>query len=300
MHRTVAAPLACVYALLIVYASVCPTPGWRTAMAPVGSFLLEPFPRYWTWFDVLSNFAGYVPLGGLLGWWALRATSARVATIGVCFVASLLSLVLEGMQEFLQSRVPSREDWLLNSGGAALGASLSRSLRTTAVMGRWSVWRRRWFTGRLRWAIVLLSIWPLALPGVWFVGFGCWTAGPASALLHSASQIAMFLLPLLIPFSALRPAAQRLAAARLGLHAAWLVRACAGLLLAGAAAVLLGLRACMAGADFPLTCPVGDFPGLQVRFQHMGQWLACCWLVGVLLFAAGPVRSGTTKTRIPI
>jgi len=59
-------PFALGYVALVVYASLFPFSGWRDQGIAPWSFLLAPWPRYWTGFDVVSNLLGYVPLGLLL------------------------------------------------------------------------------------------------------------------------------------------------------------------------------------------------------------------------------------------
>ena len=65
-HRSSAAPLACLYAALIVYASLYPFTGWRMPGVTPLAFLSLPWPRWWTGFDLVSNLLGYMPLGALI------------------------------------------------------------------------------------------------------------------------------------------------------------------------------------------------------------------------------------------
>ena len=55
MQKTAAWPLAGIYAALIVYASLYPFDNWRSQGVDWTAFLLAPWPRYWTGFDVLAN-----------------------------------------------------------------------------------------------------------------------------------------------------------------------------------------------------------------------------------------------------
>ena len=94
MHKTSAWPLAAIYAVLIVFASLFPFSGWRAQGLEPWMFLAAPLPPpYWTGFDVTSNLIGYAPLGFLLAlallrtgwtrgavWWdstAIRGTKAQ-------------------------------------------------------------------------------------------------------------------------------------------------------------------------------------------------------------------------------
>jgi VanZ family protein len=163
MHKTAATPLALIYAVLIVYASLYPFEDWRNQGMDAWSFLLAPPPRYWTWFDLAINLVGYVPFGSLLALSALRAGKSKRPLLFAFFCASLLSLCLETLQSFLPVRVPSREDWLLNSAGALLGAVVTLVLERLGAIDRWSHFRERWFVADSHGGLVLLATWPLAL-----------------------------------------------------------------------------------------------------------------------------------------
>ena len=82
-HRSSAVPLAWLYAGLIVYASLYPFTGWRMpGHAPLG-FLVAPWWHWWTWFDVVSNLLGYLPLGALLATALIRDGRSRVVAATV-------------------------------------------------------------------------------------------------------------------------------------------------------------------------------------------------------------------------
>ncbi len=165
LHKTSAAPLAAVYAGLIVYASLYPFVGLRDQGIVPWAFLTAPWPRYWTWFDLSSNFLGYVPLGVLvaLGLLRTRRAKARYAMALATVLGGLLSLVMETLQSYLPTRVPSTEDLALNFSGAALGALMASLLERLGVLERWSQFRARWFVPDSRGALVLLALWPVAL-----------------------------------------------------------------------------------------------------------------------------------------
>lgn len=163
MHKTAATPLALIYAVLIVYASLYPFADWRDQGMDVWSFLLAPLPRYWTWSDVVINLIGYMPFGSLLALSALRAERSQQPLLFAVLCASLLSLCMETLQGFLPVRVASREDWLLNSAGALVGAVVTLALERIGAIDRWSHFRRRWFVSNSHVGLVLLATWPLAL-----------------------------------------------------------------------------------------------------------------------------------------
>ena len=126
--------LAGAYILLLVYASLHPLQGWQLTPRGFWSMLLAPWPRYWTGFDVGANVLAYLPLGWLsyLAWRGRRAAAGRAILL-----AAVLSLSMEGIQNFLASRVASNLDIAANTLGATLGVSLAWGMaRLRRVAGR--------------------------------------------------------------------------------------------------------------------------------------------------------------------
>lgn len=162
-HRTTAWPLALATLCLVVYASLYPFSDWRDQGLSPWAFLVAPWPRYWTGFDVGTNFLGYAPLGFLLSLSALRSGRAAHAVSLAACAATLLSLAMETLQSYLPSRVPSNVDFALNAAGAWVGALSASRLEKMGVLQRWSDFRARWFDAEARGALVLLALWPLAL-----------------------------------------------------------------------------------------------------------------------------------------
>ncbi|MFY7981301.1 MAG: VanZ family protein [Limnohabitans sp.] len=163
-RRTSAAwPLFCIYAVLIVYASLYPFENWRFQGVFSWAFLTAPWPRYWTGFDVLSNVLGYAPLGFLLALSLLRTRPHWPAITVATLFAGVLSLLLESFQMFLPVRVPSNVDTALNMVGAWAGAVAAHGLVWVGLVNRWSRFRDRWFESEADGALALLAIWPLAL-----------------------------------------------------------------------------------------------------------------------------------------
>ena len=171
-RRSAAWPLSCLYAGLVVYASLYPFEGWRIQGIAPWSFLTAPLPQYWTGFDVVSNVLGYAPLG-FLGCVAILRLCPRWPALGlVALLALLLSLLMESLQMFLPTRVPSNVDLGLNVAGAVAGALVARVLAAWGLVAHWSRWRDRWFVGDASGAMVLLAMWPLALLFPLSVPFG--------------------------------------------------------------------------------------------------------------------------------
>lgn len=169
-HKTSAWPLSLVYAALVVYASLYPFSGWRDQGMGPWEFLASPFPKYWTVFDFAANMLGYAPLGFLLalsflrrGGWSFVPGTNQAATLVALLAAGTLSLLMEGVQTYLPSRVPSNIDFALNLAGALVGAVAAAGLELAGAIDRWSRFRERWFVPESRGALVLLALWPFAL-----------------------------------------------------------------------------------------------------------------------------------------
>lgn len=244
-RNTAAWPLAWLYVGLIVYASLYPFAGWRVQGIAPWSFLLAPLPRYWTAFDVVSNVLGYAPLGFLACLAVHRLHPRWPAVLVVSLLAFMLALLLESLQMFLPMRVPSNVDLGLNLLGAWLGALLARGLAAWGALARWSRWCDRWFVPDNSGAMVLLTLWPVALLFPMAVPFGL---GQVFERLESAVANALedtpwidwlpmreldlqpllpisevlcialgMMLPCLLAFSVLRTLAQRMLASGMGL-----------------------------------------------------------------------------------
>ena len=192
------------YASAIVYASLYPLTNWRAADMPLWLFLTQPWPRYWTSFDLISNTLAYAPLAALLSlyfWPRLRGVSNVLIVASLC---GLLSLGMETAQHFLPKRVPSWVDIVTNILGAFIGATIA------------AVFAKSWYESQLfesltsRWlrpkpvtAVILLLIWIViqALPqsalflgselplGVFGIAFEQWREQLQTGYLNLASII---------------------------------------------------------------------------------------------------------------
>lgn len=163
MRKTAAWPLACIYAILIVYASLYPFENWRFQGIAPWTFLMVPLPKYWTGFDVLSNVLGYAPFGFLLALALHRTHRRQPAIVLATLAAAWLSFCMESMQMFLPVRVPSNLDMALNVVGAWIGALVARGLAWVGLMAHWSRFRDHWFVPEASGALALLALWPFAL-----------------------------------------------------------------------------------------------------------------------------------------
>jgi VanZ family protein len=163
-HRTTAWTLVWLCVLVISYASLYPFEHWRNQDIAPWSFVLAPWPRYNTAFDMWSNLLGYMPLGFWLCLAAMRSGLRRSwsLTLGVAG-AWVLSFMLESGQSFLPMRVPSQLDWLINSLGGLLGAALAAVLERRGWLYRWAQFRHHGLVPDAGGSLVLMGLWPLAL-----------------------------------------------------------------------------------------------------------------------------------------
>jgi VanZ family protein len=163
-HRSSAAPLAWLYAALIAYASLYPFVPWKVpGVAPL-AFLTLPWPPYWTWFDLVSNLLGYIPLGALVFGAIVRGGGrAKPALLLAIAAGTVCSLAMEFLQNFLPHRVASNVDLGLNSLGTLIGAALGFWIHVRGGVERWQTARDRWFIGRSAGGLALLLLWPIGM-----------------------------------------------------------------------------------------------------------------------------------------
>ncbi len=114
--------LALAWCGLIVYGSLHPFSGWRDTGVSPWIFLEGDWPRYWTAFDLIANVAVYLPLGFFIGLSAFRLPGRFTALILAVLLSGGLSFILETVQNWLPSRIPSNLDLACNTLGGLLGA----------------------------------------------------------------------------------------------------------------------------------------------------------------------------------
>jgi len=130
-HSNLARFLLAAYVLLVAYASLYPLSGWREPGAPLLAFLVAPWPRYVTAFDLAANFLGYVPFGMLCALALYPRETAGRTVLAAFLTGAALSLALETAQGYLPARIPSNVDVLANVAGAVAGGVAG------ARMARW-------------------------------------------------------------------------------------------------------------------------------------------------------------------
>ena len=150
------------YVLLVIYASLHPFSGWRDQGVSPFAYLGGHLPRYITVFDLVTNFAAYMPLGffALLALHPLARGTPAFAAAGLA--SCLLSLALEALQTYLPSRIPSNLDLATNGLGAFAGAGLALRFGVGLLgRGRMHALRHRWFLSDHQHdlGLVLLGLW---------------------------------------------------------------------------------------------------------------------------------------------
>jgi hypothetical protein len=86
-----------------------------------------------------------------------------VAAALACLSATLLSLTMETLQNYLPHRVSSNVDLALNALGTAIGVAIGAALHWRGGIARWQKVRDRWFVARSAGGLALLILWPVGL-----------------------------------------------------------------------------------------------------------------------------------------
>ncbi len=164
-HRTSALAWLLVWALLIVYASLYPFEGWRlSAGTSAWQMLSLPWPRWRVPFDEIANLLGYLPLGMLACYGAMRMARKSSTAWGLAvLVAAVLSYAVEVTQGLMPMRVPSLKDTAFNVTGAAIGAAMAVVLIDSGTLSRTRTALDTWFDRRGAWSLMLLLFWPVGL-----------------------------------------------------------------------------------------------------------------------------------------
>lgn len=132
------------YVLLILYASLYPLQGWHDSGVDPLEFLQAGWPRYYTVFDLAINVLAYLPFGFFCTSALRRRLSPLSAWLPPILLGAILSFLMELLQNYLPSRVPSNLDLVCNTAGALLGAVAGARWGSRALdEGRLARWRRR-------------------------------------------------------------------------------------------------------------------------------------------------------------
>jgi VanZ family protein len=168
--------LLLVVTLSIMFLTLYPWVGWRGIAIEPWAFISDPWPRYWTAFDLTANVFAYVPLGFLFVLLVARPVDrcytlkeVLLLLIAATLFGSGLSFILECLQSWLPNRFPSKLDWTANSVGTLIGAAcglgltykLQRRLQASLYSAQ-AQSKRAWSRlppGRLSLGLLTLVIW---------------------------------------------------------------------------------------------------------------------------------------------
>jgi VanZ family protein len=128
--------------LAIVFVTLYPLRGWRVPSQPMLGFLFKPFPRFWTWFDILTNVLAYLPLGAILAYRLRGMLRGRWIVLFALLAGFGLSLLLETTQNLLPTRVPSWLDLLTNTSGSVFGCVFALLVLQRPIGERELIWHR--------------------------------------------------------------------------------------------------------------------------------------------------------------
>lgn len=165
-----------VYAFLIIYASLNPFDfDMRNGVRGI-AWIAAPMPRFIPAFDVVTNVLVYIPLGFLLVFALYPRYRQLPALLIALAMGAILAGVVETLQTWLPTRIPSETDWWSNALGSLIGALLAIPLGPQWLSG--SALRRQfdeWFG--LNWgasALFLLFPWAQIYPQSAWLGMGAW------------------------------------------------------------------------------------------------------------------------------
>jgi len=164
-----------VYSALIVFGSLSPWTGWRSLGVSPVAFLVAPWPRHATAFDLTLNVLAYVPIGLLLALALHPRLRGGPGLLAAVVLAGSLSVLLEILQNYLPARIASNLDVLTNIAGAAIGAAAGVVLAPELIGDtRLHQARRRWFRPHCAALLLLAALWPMAQihPGPMLFGNG--------------------------------------------------------------------------------------------------------------------------------
>jgi len=165
--------LALAWALLTIIGSLYPFTGWQNTGLDPFAFLTQPWPRYWTVFDLVANVVVYAPLG-FFTTLALRRLPGRLtAPILATLLGGFLSFSLESLQTWLPTRIASNVDLGCNTLGTLLG-SVPAAWLGWRIHALWKLWRGRLFAplAHLDLGLTLLGLWLLTQLSTESVLFG--------------------------------------------------------------------------------------------------------------------------------
>jgi VanZ family protein len=150
------------YLCLVAYASLTPFNFSIISHLKIWSWLLAPTPRYIPIFDVLSNVIGYLPFGFLMVVSLFPKFLKWQAFIITLFLGMAFSGVLESLQTYLPTRIPSLIDLYSNALGVLIGALFALPMSPQWLSGNQAERVRESIFGNQQGFFLLMILCPLA------------------------------------------------------------------------------------------------------------------------------------------
>ena len=127
-HSRLPHALVALYAAAIAYASLQPFGDWMVPLPETPFWLFGPDTPRTTRFDLIANFATYVPLG-LFASLMFRRATAFGCMLAALVVGALMSFAMETLQWYMPPRYANVLDFASNSLGALAGGVIGAAYR---------------------------------------------------------------------------------------------------------------------------------------------------------------------------
>ena len=150
------------YLCLVAYASLTPFNfAFGTHLFP-SLWIYAPIPKYIPTFDVVSNIIGYLPFGFLMIFSLYPRFLKWHAFLVSIFMGGIFSGLLESLQTYLPTRIPSTIDWYSNIIGVLVGALFALPLSPQWLSGNKAERVRESIFGSHQGFFLLMVLCPLA------------------------------------------------------------------------------------------------------------------------------------------
>jgi len=150
------------YLCLVIYTSLTPFNFLLDSRVLPWSWLVAPTPRFIPLFDVITNIVGYLPFGFLMVFSLYPRLLKWSAFICTLFLGILVSGLLESLQTYLPTRIPSSIDWYSNTLGVLIGALFALPFSPQWLSGNKAARIRESIFGEHQGFFLLLLLCPLA------------------------------------------------------------------------------------------------------------------------------------------
>lgn len=147
-----------IYSFLLAYLSLTPFNFDLSYPLQPWDWCFAPTPRYIPIFDVVTNILAYTPLGFLLVFAVYPQLRKGQALLISMVLGLLFSAVLESMQSYLSTRIPSMIDWYSNGLGMLLGALFAIPLSPEWLSGNILERVRESYFGKYQGFFILLLL----------------------------------------------------------------------------------------------------------------------------------------------